>query len=84
MEWLTTLARTSSLPARPNRSRIHFTFRRRRSRKEEQDTNKGVLYALAHPRVPERAAGRHSIVDDLQKPDTPSLMETHAKDKFEI
>ena len=83
MEWLTTLPRTSSLPARPNRSRIHPTFRRR-SGKEEQDTHKGALCALAHLRVPERVAGRHSIVDDLQKADMPSLMETHAHDKVEI
>ena len=43
-----------------------------------------MLYALSHLRVPERIAGRHNIVDDLQKADMPSLMETHAQDKVEI
>ena len=84
VEWLTTLSRTSSFPARPNRRRIHPTFRRCRSGKEEQDTHKCVLYAPEHLRVPERVAGRHSTVDDLPKDDMPSLMETHAQDKVEI
>ena len=63
--------------------RIHLL--RRCAMKEEQDTHKGVLYAPEHLRVPERVAGRHSIVDDLQtKGRHASLMETHPKEKAEI